>query len=190
MCIGPCVQGRRFRGLRGWPVATMCSSPPRSGTLSRLVQCLGARQVIAVDRLLLHASSGDEAAVAASHDEQPAGGLATRRSRSSATHSVGRSQRRRLLPGAKSGLLASASGYSRKARGASPRGRRGCRRASSIGSRAPASGGSVWRLRGLGAYVEVGVVVAWFILFGRCGVGVGGRRVVFLAAMVASSGKA
>ena len=37
---------------------------------------------------------------------------------------------------------------------------------------------------------QISVAVAWFILFGRCGVGVGGRRLVFLAAMAASSGKA
>ena len=42
----------------------------------------------------------------------------------------------------------------------------------------------------LGVRVDVGIAAAQFILFGRCGVGVGGRRVVFLAAMAASSGKA
>jgi len=38
--------------------------------------------------------------------------------------------------------------------------------------------------------IGVGIAAAQFILFGRCGVGVGGRRLVFLAAMAASSGKA
>ena len=38
--------------------------------------------------------------------------------------------------------------------------------------------------------IEVGAAAAWFILFGRCGVGFRGRRVLFLAAMAASSGKA
>ena len=69
----PCVEGRRFsRVARPGPARPMCSSPPRAG-LSRLAQFLEARQVIAVDRLLLHSSGGHAAAVAASHYEQPPG---------------------------------------------------------------------------------------------------------------------
>ena len=46
------------------------------------------------------------------------------------------------------------------------------------------------RGKSLGVRVDVGIAAAQFILFGRCGVGVGRRRVVFLAAIAASSGKA
>ena len=46
------------------------------------------------------------------------------------------------------------------------------------------------RQRRLGVRVVVDVAAAQFILFGRCGVGVGRRRLVFLAAIAASSGKA
>ena len=41
----------------------------------------------------------------------------------------------------------------------------------------------------LAVRVNVGVASAQFILFGRCGVGVGGRRVVFLAATASVSAK-
>ena len=38
-------------------------------------------------------------------------------------------------------------------------------------------------------YIGLGIAAAQFILFGRCGVGFGGRSVLFVAAMAASSGR-
>ena len=46
------------------------------------------------------------------------------------------------------------------------------------------------RGKSLGVRVDVGIAAAQLILFGRCGMGVGGRTLVFLAAIAASSRKA
>ena len=66
---------------------------------------------------------------------------------------------------------------------------RACRRRAT-GSRGRLRGGALPRRRRVGVRVVVDLAAAQFILFGRCGVGVGGRRLVFLAAIAASSGKA